>query len=116
MNKAPRPSHEECSRRTNLYTPDGRYLFHDAVSGQPKIETHADLIESRAKRRKQLENVLNTARQKLEAHHAGVKRLSDTAVSQFEKKIRAYESQIVELGRELDPEVRGEPAGTSMRR
>lgn len=75
-------------------------------SCQPKIETHADLIESRAKRRTQLENVLIRTKQKLESHYAGVKELPERVVEQFEKKIRVYEVQIEELGRELDPEVR----------
>mmetsp|Transcript_24549 Transcript_24549/g.43077 ORF Transcript_24549/g.43077 Transcript_24549/m.43077 type:complete len:122 (-) Transcript_24549:121-486(-) len=80
-------------------------FFFTLVDGErPKIETHEDVIKSREKRRRQLENVLQNMKQKLEDHQSGKKPLSDRAVEQFQKKIRAYEHQIVELGREMDPE------------
>lgn len=49
---------------------------------------------------------MERARRKVDAHYTGRKKLPTAVLEQFEKKIRAYESQIVELDRELDPTVR----------
>ncbi|KAG7350823.1 hypothetical protein IV203_035558 [Nitzschia inconspicua] len=77
----------------------------DVVFGEPpRIESHEDLIASRQKRRQQLENVVQNAKQKLEDDRTGKHKLSDQARSQFEHKIRAYEVQIAELGRDLGEE------------
>jgi septal ring factor EnvC (AmiA/AmiB activator) len=72
---------------------------------QPKIETREDVIESRRKRRAQLESVLQRARKKLDDHNLGRTTLKPNQVEQFEKKIGAYEKQIEALSRELAPEV-----------
>lgn len=73
-----------------------------AAAKRPHIETYEDVIASREKRKLQLEKVVQNAKKELEKDHTGKKKLSDQARAQFQTKIRAYEEQIKELGRELD--------------
>lgn len=66
----------------------------------------AKILASRDKRRRQLENVLKNARQQMEDHHSGKKQLKPNQVEHHQHKLSAYESQLKELSRELDEEVR----------
>ena len=72
------------------------------------LKTREHIVESREKRRKQLQNILDHVKERLENHHSGKSPLKQSQVDHHEHKVRAYEHQLEELSRDLDEEVRGE--------
>ena len=70
------------------------------------VQTRDEIIASREKRRKQLEQVLANMRKKIADHYSGLSPLKQTQLDHMEHKVNVYQHQIEELERELDEDVR----------
>lgn len=84
-------------------------IFHFSKTKRIKSKkAKAQILASRDKRRRQLENVLINAQKQLDDHLSGKKKLKPHQVEHHEHKMNAYQNQLKELSRELDEEVRTE--------
>lgn len=67
-------------------------------------QTREHLLDSREKRRKQLEKILKNVNENLADHRSGKTTLPNNKVEHYEHLQRAYEHQLDDLSRELDEE------------
>ena len=67
-------------------------------------QTREHLLDSREKRRKQLEKILKNVNENLADHRSGKTTLPNSKVEHYEHLQRAYEHQLDDLSRELDEE------------
>ena len=67
-------------------------------------KTREHLLDSREKRKKQLENILKNVNENLDDHRSGKTTLPNNKVEHYEHLQRAYEHQLDDLSRELDEE------------
>ena len=81
--------------------------FAPAVSAAPRGSaefetTREEILASRRRRAKQLEEILDDARQRLADHSSGVRLLSETDKADLEKKINVYERKLSTMRTDLD--------------
>lgn len=82
-------------------------LLAPAVSAAPRGSaefetTREEILASRRRRAKQLEEILDDARQRLADHSNGVRLLSETDKTDLEKKINVYERKLSTMRTDLD--------------
>ena len=69
------------------------------------VQTREEIIASREKRLRQLENALVHTRKKIADHYSGRNLLKQTQLDYMEQNVNVYQHQIEELERELDEDV-----------
>jgi hypothetical protein len=67
-----------------------------------RLAQREEILESRRRRAKQLESMLEDSKQRLADHHAGTKLLNEKDKAALEKKINIYQRKLETLQGDLD--------------